>query len=132
MNQSLVPAWTGVGGDAMALNAWRCALAFAVISAALGAGHAAFGQSNEPIASIDGDLKPLPDHVIMLKKLVKMAVFLAAGILAIIAGVKASELALPLNLRRDVAEGKNAAAGLVFAGLAVAIGIAVFAALSAV
>ncbi len=115
----------------MALTSWRYVLALAAVLSASFWPSAAPVFAADSAASIDGEFKPLPEHMIVVKKLVKMAVFCAAALLIILCGIKAAEFVLPVSLKKDVVEGKNTAAGIFLAGLAAALGLSVCAALSA-
>jgi uncharacterized membrane protein YjfL (UPF0719 family) len=84
-----------------------------------------------PVSSgIEGEIKPLPDYLIVLKQIVKILIFSATGLIVLLLGMKALDLVAPFSLRQHVGEEKNTAVAIVMAGALVALGIVVYAAFS--
>jgi len=81
---------------------------------------------------IEGEIQPLAEHVLMLKKLVKMLVFCASGMFVLFLGLKAFDMVAPFGLKKEVGEEKNTAAAVVFAAVVVSLGILIHGALTCV
>lgn len=90
----------------------------------------AAGAAGAEAHVIEGEIQPLPEHVLVLKKLVKMLVFCAAGLFVLFLGFRAFEAVAPFGLRKEVGEEKNTAVALVFAAVALALGAVIHGALT--
>ncbi len=64
------------------------------------------------------------------KPLVGSIIFSIVGLVILVIGYKIFDLATPYNLNKEIAENKNTAAGIAVAGILIALGLIVAAAIS--
>jgi len=64
------------------------------------------------------------------KPLVGSIIFSIVGLIVLVVGYKIFDLATPYNLNKEIAENKNTAAGIAVAGILIALGLIVAAAIS--
>jgi uncharacterized membrane protein YjfL (UPF0719 family) len=110
-------------------------IVFAAAAAALVLGIAGgFSTASEPSPSpgqgLEGEVKPMPEYMLVLKRLVKMLVFGAAGLLVLLLGIRAVDLVSPLGAVKEGEEGRSTARAVLLAGALIALGILMHGALT--
>ncbi|MBI4576653.1 MAG: DUF350 domain-containing protein [Planctomycetes bacterium] len=68
--------------------------------------------------------------MVMLRNVVEMLLYSLVGLVILILGFKALDLCTPFSLNKEIAEDDNVAAGVVVAGLLVALGLIIAASIA--
>lgn len=111
----------------MAKRLVRMSMGVAFLIVLLGAFTAGFGA--EGTGSEDAVVTEGP-FLIVFTEAVHILVFSALGLFILLVGFRALDLATPFSLNKEIAEDDNTAAGVVVAGMMIALGLIIHGALT--
>ena len=101
-----------------------CVAVMVIMAACVGL---AFAQ-DQPVGQKEGPVEGLYDSIV--KPLFKTVVFGIVGIVILLIGYKVIDMATPFAINKEIAEDDNTAAGVLAAGMLVAIAVILHAAIS--